>query len=180
MAEEVREALVGLPREMGSSALRGTAKSALELSLKMGEYLVSLKIENAWLAGVCGVGVIGLAAFYIHRKFPALPAAERRAAELAAAENPIVSAIVDATRNGLERNEAGEINPEVMLIENGSILVELVCHTKESLLTFLEDFKAQRIKQRLEKEFRKLRCGEKLQVTITNFDAVCKSLNQSR
>lgn len=172
MAEEVREALVGLPREMGAT------KSALELSLKMGEYLVSLKIENSWLAAFCGVGVIGLVAFYIHRKFPAFPA-ERRAAELAA-ENPDAGAIVGAIRNGLERNEAGEINPEVMLLENGSILVELVCHTKESLLTFLDDFEAQRIKRKLEREFRKLGFGEELQVTITNLDAVRKSLNQNR
>lgn len=179
MAEAVGEALVGLPSEMCTSALRGTAKSALELSLKVGEYLISLKIENAWLAGVCGVGVIGLGAFYIHRRFPAPPAAERRAAELAA-ENPIVSAIVGATRNGLERNEAGEINPEVMLIENGSILVELVCHTEESLLKFLDDFEARRIKRSLEKEFRKLGCGEELQVTITNADAVRQRLNQNR
>lgn len=178
MAEAVGEALVGLPSEMGTSALRGTAKSALELSLKVGEYLISLKIENAWLAGVCGVGVIGLGAFYIHRRFPA-PPAERRAAELAA-ENPIVSAIVAATRNGLERNEAGEINPEVMLIENGSILVELVCHTEESLLKFLDDFEAHRIKRRLEKKFRKLGCWEELQVTITNVDAVRQRLNQNR
>lgn len=179
MAEEVREALMELPREMGTSALRGTAKSALELSLKTGEYLVSLKIENSWVVGVCGVGVIGLVAFYIHRKFPKPPAAERRDAELAA-ENPTVSAIVDAIRNVLERNEAGENNPEVMLIENGSILVELVCHTEESLRTFLDDFEAQRIKKGLEKEFRKLGCEEELQVTITNLDAVNRSLNQNR
>ena len=179
MAEEVKEALMEIPREIGTSALRGTAKSALELSLKTGEYLVSLKIENSWVVGVCGVGVIGLAAFYIHRKYPKPPAAERRAAELAA-ENPIVSAIVDAIRNVLERNEAGENNPEVMLIENGSLLVELVCHTEESLQTFLDDFEEQRIKQRLEKEFRKLGCEEELQVTITNLDEGRRNLNENR
>ena len=179
MAEEAGEGLLGLPREMGTTALRGAARSALELSLRVGEYLVSLKIENAWLAGVCGVGVIGLGAFYIHRRFPAPPAAERRAAELAE-ENPIVIPIVDATRNGLERNEGGENNPEVMLIENGSIFVELVCHTEESLLKFLDDFEAQRIKRRLEKKFRKLGCREELQVTITNLDAVRQRLNQNR
>ena len=179
MAEEVREALVGLPREMGTSALKGTAKSAVELSLKMGEYLVSLKIENSWLAGVCGVGVIGLMAFYIHRKFPAPPAAKRRAEKLAA-ENPNISAVVGATRNGLERNENGETDPQVVVMESSSILVDLVCHTEESLLTFLDDFQEQRIKQRLEKEFRKLGCEEELQVTITNLDAVLRSLNQNR
>lgn len=156
-----------LPREKGTSALSGTAKSALELSLKMEEYSISLKIENSWLAGVCGVGVVGLAAFYIHRKFPTPPAAERRAAELAE-ENTIVSAILDATRNVLQRNEAGEIYPEVMLTENGSVLVDLVCHTKESFLTFVDDFKAQKIKQSLEKEFRKIGCNEELEVTMTN------------
>ena len=179
MAEEVKEALMEYPREIGTSALRGTAKSTLELSLKTGEYLVSLKIENSWVVGVCGVGVIGLAAFYIHRKYPKPLAAERRAAKLAA-ENPIVSAIVDAIRNVLERNEAGENNPEVMLIENGSILVELVCHTEESLQTFLDDFEELRIKQRLEKEFRKLGCEEELQVTITNLDESRRNLNENR
>lgn len=175
MEEQLREALMELPREMGTSAVSETSRSALELSLKMGEYLVSLKIENSWLIGACAVGGIGLAAFYIHRKFPASPAERRLATELAE-QNASLRCIVGATRNGLERNEDGEINPEVMMMETGSILVTLVCHTKESFLTFVDDFKAQKIKQSLEKEFRKIGCNEELEVTVTSaLDALGKS-----
>ena len=178
MAEEGAEAVAQVTSEMGKIVLKDAARSAVDLSLKMGEHLLSLKIENHWLAAGFGIGVFGLGAFYIHRRYPAQPA-ERYTAERAV-ENPEVRALVDAARNALERNEAGVINPEVMQIENGSIQVALLCHTEQSLRLFLGDFEAGKVKERLEKEFRKLGCEEELKVTISNLDEVHKRLNQTR
>lgn len=48
----------------------------------------------------------------------------------------------NAIRNGLERrNEVGAPDPEVINIEEGSIIVKLCCHTQQSLLQFVKDFK---------------------------------------
>ena len=176
MADEGAEAVAQVTSEMGKTVLKEAARSAVDLSLKMGENSLSLKIENPWLAATAGA--IALGAFFIHRKYPAQPA-ERNAAERAL-ENPEVPAFVDATRNALEGNEAGVIDPEVMRIESGSIQVALVCHTEQSLLHFLRDFETGKVKERLEKEFRKLGCEEELEVTINNLDEVHKSLNQTR
>ena len=140
MAEEGAEAVADVTSEMGKTVLKEAARSALDLSLKLGEnFNLSLKIENPWLAAT--VGAFALGAFYIHRNCHAQPA-ERNAAERAALENPEVRTLVDAIRNGLEINGAGVIDPEVMRIENGSIQVALVCHTEQSLLLFLDDFEA--------------------------------------
>lgn len=178
MAEEGAKAVAQVTSEMGETVLKDAARSAVDLSLKMGEHLLSLKIENHWLAAGFGIGVFGLGAFYIHRRYPARPA-ERNTAERAL-ENPEVRALVDATRNALERIEAGVINPEVMQIENGSIQVALVFHTEQSLLLFLDDFETGKVKERLEKEFRKLGCEEELKVTVNNWDEVHKNLNRTR
>ena len=178
MANEGAEAVAQVTSEMGKTVLKEAARSAVDLSLKMGENFLSLKIENPWLAATAGAIALGLGAFYIHRKYPAQPA-ERNAAERAL-ENPEVLPLVNATRNALERNEAGMIDPEVMRIENGSIQVALLCHTEQSLLLFLDEFEAGKVKERLEKEFRKLGCEEELKVTISNLDEVHKRLNQTR
>ena len=87
---------------------------------------------------------------------------------------------MDAARNALERNEAGVINPEVVQVQNGSIQVALLCHTEQSLLLFLDDFEAGKVKERLEKEFRKLGCEEEVKVTVNNLDEVHKNLNRTR
>lgn len=176
MADEGAEAVAQVTSEMGKTVLKEAARSAVDLSLKMGENFLSLKIENPWLAATAGA--IALGAFFIHRKYPAQPA-ERNVAEHAL-ENPEVLALVNATRNALERNEAGAIDPEVMRIENGSIQVALLCHTEQSLLLFLDEFEAGKVKERLEKEFRKLGCEEELKVTISNLEEIHKRLNQTR
>ena len=178
MAEGGVEAVAQVTSEIGTTVLKDAARSAVDLSLKMGEHLLSLKIENHWLAAGFGIGVFGLGAFYIHRRYPAQPA-ERNTAERAL-ENAEVRALVDATRNALERIEAGVIDPQVMRIENGSIQVELVCHTDQSLLLFLDNFEAGKVKKRLEKELRKLGCEEELKVTINRLDEVHKNLNRTR
>ena len=177
MAEEGAGAVAQVTSEMGKTVLKEAAKAAVDLSLKMGETLLSLKIENHWLAAGFGIGVFGLGAFYIHRRYPAQPA--QNAAE-GALEHPEVLALVGATINALEIVQAGVVDPEVMQIENGSIQVALLCHTEQSLLLFLDDFVTGKVKERLEKEFRKLGCEEELKVTINNLDEVRKSLNQTR
>ena len=133
-------------------------KAVLDLSLKMGEYAASIKIDNVWLAAGLGAAAVGIGAFYIHRKYPA----QR------------------AIRNALEIEEAGMIDPEVRGIEEGSILVDLVFHTEQTFLSFLDDFEAKRIKLRLEEEFRKIGYEEELEVTITNLDGVYQKLNDIR
>ena len=177
MAEEGAEAVAEVTSETGKTVLKEAARSALDLSLKWREnFNLSLKIENPWLAAI--VSAFALGAFYIHRNCHAQPA-ERNAAERAL-ENPEVRTLVDAIRNGLEINGAGVIDPEVMRIENGSIQVTLLCHTEQSLLLFLDDFETGKVKERLEKEFRKLGCEEELKVTISNLDEVYQRLNQTR
>lgn len=178
MVEESAGAAAEVAKDMGKTVLKEAARAAVDLSFNMVEKNFSMKIENSWLAGLFGVGVLGITAFYIHRKYPAQPT-ERIAAERAL-ENPDARAVVAAARSALERNEAGHIDPEVMRIENGSILVEMVCHTEQSFLLFLDEFKAGKIKQRLEKEFRMIGCEEELNVTITNLDDVHKSLTETR
>lgn len=177
MAEEGAEAVAEVTSEMGKTVLKEAARSALDLSLNWERTLIFLlKLKTLGFAAI--VGAFALGAFYIHRNCHAQPA-ERNAAERAL-ENPEVRTLVDAIRNGLEINEAGVIDPEVMRIENGSIQVALVCHTEQSLLLFLDDFEAGKVKERLEKEFRKLGCEEELKVAISNLDEVHKRLNQTR
>ena len=65
MAEEGAGAAAQVTSEMGETVLRDAARSAVDLSLKMGEYLLSLKIENHWLAAGFGIGVFGLG-FFLH------------------------------------------------------------------------------------------------------------------
>ncbi len=137
------------------------ARAALDLSVSATTtgFTVSLKIDNTVLAGILGVGALSLGAFYL---------ANRRSVE-------------NAIRNGLEnRNEAGMVDPEVRNIEQGSIFVELYCHSERSFLQFFEDFKAKKVEQRLEKEFTEIGFQQNLQVTIRNADEVDKKVKAIR
>ena len=178
MAAEGAGAVAQVTSGMGEIVLKPAAKKALDVTVDIAGYLVSLKIENEWLARVFTIGVLGCGIFYIHRRYPAQPA-QKKAAEHAS-ENPEKRPLVDAAINALERSEAGVIDPEVAQIEEGSIQVTLLCHTEQSLLLFLDDFETGKVKERLEKEFRKLGCEEELKVTISNLDEVYKRLNQTR
>ena len=61
----------------------------------------------------------------------------------------------------------------------GSILVELHCYTEESFRSFLEDFEARKVQERLNKEFENSGyIGEELEVTITNYKEADKFLEQ--
>lgn len=91
-----------------------------------------------------------------------------------AIENPDERKLVTAVRKSLERKEAGQTNPEVTRIERGSIVVELVCHTEQSFLRFMEDFETGKIKDKLEEEF------GNIDVTIINRDEVQQNVNAIR
>ena len=69
---------------------------------------------------------------------------------------------------------------QVANIAPGSIIVELLCNMKDSFLSFVEDFESKKVKQRLEKEFKKIGFEEELDVTITNEKEVYTKLDQIR
>lgn len=119
---------------------------------------VEIKIDNVWLAGLAVVGTLSLGAYYLSRRQPT--------------ENAI--------RNVLERNEGGVVDPEVRRIENGSILVELFCHTERSFLSFVDDYRTNEIKLKLEEEFRKIGYEEELKVTISDLEEVYQKAYQIR
>ena len=87
----------------------------------------------------------------------------------------------NATRNALEgRNEIGAADPEVTNIEEGSIIVNLRCHTQQSFLQFLKDFKEKKVKRRLEEEFKKIGFDKELEVTIVNTQEVFQREHEIR
>lgn len=144
-----------------ANAAAEVTKAALEISASycITGGTVSVKIDNIILAGVLGVGALSLAAYYVSKTRP----------------------VENAIRNGLEiRNEACVADPEVRNIEEGSILVELHCHSEHSFIKFVEDFEAGKVKRRLEKEFTKIGFQEELRVTIENADEVYKRVGVIR
>ena len=50
--------------------------------------------------------------------------------------------VENAIRNALEERNENGADPEVRNIGDGSILVELCCHTDRSLLQFVDDLEA--------------------------------------
>jgi len=142
---------------MAGQALR----AALELSASASTsgFSVTVKIDNAILAGLVSVGALSLGAYYLANRRP----------------------VENAVRNGLElRNEAGVVDPEVRNIEEGSILVELHCHSENSFIQFVEDFEMKKVKYRLEEEFTKIGFQGQLRVTIENADEVYKKVEVIR
>ena len=68
---------------------------------------------------------------------------------------------------------------QVATVTPGSILVELHCYTEESFRSFMEDFKAKKVQERLNKEFESSGyIGDELEVTMTNYKEACKFLEQ--
>ena len=127
--------------------------AALDLSVSASTtgFSVSLKIDNTILAGIVSVGALSLGAYYLANRRP----------------------VENAIRNGLEgRNEAGVVDPEVRNIEEGSILVELRCHSEQSFIQFVKDFEAKKVKNRLKEEFRKIGFRRKFHLTIRNTEEV--------
>lgn len=145
-------------------------QAALRLSARTRNFILHLEIQSPWLT--MGLAGTGLGAFYINQSY-----SDPRHKTII----PDKLNVVPAVKKGVEGNEGGQINPEVLQIENGSIVVELVCHTVQSFLMFIEDFKEEKIKARLETEFGNIGCKEPLTVTIPNWDdEVQKNLNAIR
>ena len=68
---------------------------------------------------------------------------------------------------------------QVGTVTPGSILVELHCYTEESFRSFMEDFKARKVQERLNKEFESSGyIGDELEVTMTNDKEAYKFLEQ--
>ena len=68
---------------------------------------------------------------------------------------------------------------QVGTVTPGSILVELHCYTEESFGSFMEDFEARKVQERLNKEFENSGyIGEELEVTMTNYKEAYKFLEQ--
>ena len=145
----------------GANAAAEAARAVLDLSLSASSsgFSVSLKIDNTLLAGILGVGALTLGAFYLANRRP----------------------VENAIRNSLEeRDETGITDPEVRSIENGSIFVELCCHTERSLLQFVQDFETKKVKRTLEKEFNEIGFKEDLDVTIRNAGEVYNKVQEIR
>ena len=122
---------------------------------------ISVRIDSPIVAGVALAAgtAVTLGAFYLRDRWKT--------------EN--------ATRNALEgRNEIGAADPEVTNIEEGSIIVNLRCHTQQSFLQFLKDFKEKKVKRRLEEEFKKIGFDKELEVTIVNTQEVFQREHEIR
>lgn len=146
----------------GSANVAGaTAWNALEVAVSASTtgFSVSIKIGNTILAGIVSVGALSLGAYYLANRRP----------------------VENAIRNGLEiRNEAGVLDPEVRNIEEGSILVELRCHSEQSFIQFVEDFEAKKVEHRLKEEFTKIGFSGRLHVTIRNTNEVYGNVQMVR
>lgn len=136
-----------------------SVKVAFDFALKTPFYSISLKIDSSILAGIIGVGALSLGAYYLANK----QSSER------------------AIRDALEaRNQAGVVDPEVSNIEQGSVLVGLHCHSEKSFLKFVEDFEAEKVRNRLQEAFAKIGFQGNLHVTIRNIDEVNRRAREIR
>lgn len=144
----------------GAAAADATTSAVQFIAAKSSEgFFISLKINSSCVAALGLAGAIGLGAWYLSRK----------------------DAVTRAVRWALERqNPEGGVDPEVREINEGSIVVSLICHTKQSFLRFWEDYKASEIKERLEKEFKKIGFSQELEVTVMNAEEVHKQAKTLR
>ena len=128
------------------------SRNALELdasgSTPLFSFSFSLKIANKWLAAGALAGGLTLAAFLL--KHPEL--------------------VGSAVKRALEAPGL-----QVGSISTSSIRVGLQCDRVESFLLFVEDFENEKIKRRLEKEFK-----EELEVTLENYNEVYEKVDQIR
>ena len=144
---------------ISNAAVETATRAAVDLSLSGAGFSISLKIENAWLAGAVSLCAFSLGAFYLARKGPTEGAIKR----------------------ALERTLFGDVDPEVTNITDGhSILVELQFHSEMSLLLFLEEYESKTIKLRLEKELKKIGFYRPLEVVIRNEVLVNKEATEIR
>ena len=144
----------------GANLAAGAARAAFDLSLSANTsgFSVSLRIDNPILAGIAVTAAVTLGVFYLKNK----------------------QSVENAVRNALEENSENGTDPEVRNIEEGSIIVELYCHTVRSLLKFVDDFETKKVKYRLEEEFTKIGLKGELPVIITNEEEVYKKVQEIR
>lgn len=141
------------------------SRAALALSIAYQSFTFSLTIDNVWLAGALGLGTLGLGTIGIGAYY----LANKRRCE-------------EAIRNALQRNnEDAGADPEVRNIRDGhSILVDLCCHSEQSFLSFVDDFKAGLTKLKVNEQFRNIGFDEELKVTINNLEDMYKQLYNIR
>ena len=144
----------------GADLAADGVRAALEMtaSASTSGFFVSVKIDSPILAGVALAGALSLGAFYLSKKH----------------------SVENAIRNALEERNENGADPEVRNIGDGSILVELCCHTDRSLLQFVDDLEAEKVKRRLQEEFCKIGFNRRLDVTIRNAKEVYKKVQEIR
>ena len=69
---------------------------------------------------------------------------------------------------------------QVDRVTPGSILVELLCNTKESFLLFMGDFETKKVERRLNEEFKNTGFNGELEVIIINKNEAYKHLEKIR
>lgn len=157
---------------MASDAPEGEGNNAAVLDVNLGPIFnvhlavndpptvrsLSDRVANAaslgLLAAGMGIGAAGIGIGYLCYNYP-----------------EFVMRIVEKalTARGLQ---VGSVTP-------GSILVELHCYTEESFRSFMQDFEARKVQERLNKEFENSGyIGEELEVTMTNYKEAYKFLEQ--
>ena len=144
---------------VGAEATRATLEASAFVTREA--FSISVKIDSPIVAGVAlaAGAAVTLGAFYLRYRWNT--------------ENAI--------RNSLERrNETGAADPEVTNIEEGSIIVDLRCHTQQSFLQFVKDFKEKKVKRRLEEELKKIGFDKELEVTIVNTQEVFQREHEIR
>ena len=157
---------------MASDAPEGEGNNAAVLDVNVGPIFnvhlavndpptvrsLSSQIVNAASFGLraagIGIGAAGIGIGYLCYKYPEF----------------VIRILEKAlTARGLQ---VGSVTP-------GSILVELHCYTEESFGSFMEDFEARKVQERLNKEFENSGyIGEELEVTMTNYKEAYKFLEQ--
>lgn len=116
-------------------------------------FYVRIRIDSPYLAaGIVGAGVATLGAFYL--------------------ANP--EGVETAVRNAL----AGLADR--VLVRPGSVLVDLVCYTKERFLAFKDAFEANILRQRIQEEFYKTGFKGELEVTIVKEREVYDNVSRIR
>ena len=125
-------------------AEEGPAQAALDIQAGIGPFHIKIKIDNHWLAAAfLGASFLTLRSFY----------------------NSNPEAVETAVTTALE----GLVD-RILNIRPNSVLVELVCDTKERYLAFMDAFTTGTVKQRLQDEFSKIGFVDKLEVTVTLYD----------
>ena len=152
-AAAVLEASVSYAKEVAASVTKEVSESVTkEVSTSVIKETASffLKIDShgalaAFAAGMVAGSVTTLGAFYLLKP----------------------SESEGAIRRGLEStDETGNALRRVNFVGAGSIIVKLSCYTPQSVLQFVMDLKENKIKRRLEEEFKKIEFDQKLEVTI--------------